>query len=160
MGERYHLNFHAEGWLYLAAVMDLGSRRTAGWSMQDTLETSLVLDAFKMACQQQRPNPGMVHHSDRGCQYASKLYQQQLIDRGIVCSMSRKGNRLDNAIAESFFATLKKELVYRSSFATRAQARSSIFEYIEVLYNRQRRHSSLNYLTSIHYEQTYQAQVA
>jgi len=93
----------AEGWLYLAAVMDLWSRRILGWSMQPTLETTLVLEAFKTACQRQRPPPGMVHHSDRGCQYASRLYQRQLRDRGIVCSMSRKGNCLDNAVAESFF---------------------------------------------------------
>jgi len=141
-----------EGWLYVAAIVDLFSRRVVGWAMSDSLERQIALDALSMALQSRNPAPGLVHHSDRGSQYASADYQRVLKDWGIVCSMSRKGDCWDNAVAESFFATLKLELVYDGVFATRAQATSAIFEYIEIFYNRERFHSSLGYLTPAGYE--------
>jgi transposase InsO family protein len=132
-----------EGWLYLGVVLDLFSRRVVGWAMGQTLERSLVLSALSMARTARQPAAGLVVHSDRGSQYASLDYQQALVEAGMVCSMSRKGNCWDNAVAESFFATLKKELVYRRRFATRAEARSALFAWIAVWYNRKRRHTSL-----------------
>ena len=141
-----------EGWLYVAAILDLFSRRVVGWAVSDSLERQIALDALAMALQSRNPAPGLVHHSDRGSQYASADYQRVLKDWGIVCSMSRKGDCWDNAVAESFFATLKLELVYDCIFATRAQATSAIFEYIEIFYNRDRFHSSLGYLTPAGYE--------
>ena len=141
-----------EGWLYLAVVMDLFSRRIVGWSMRKRLARELVLSALRMALYGRDPGAGLVHHSDRGSQYASDDYQKELDRRGIVCSMSRKGNCWDNAVVESFFATLKRELVYRHRFATRAQAIQAIFEYIEVFYNRLRRHSHLGYLSPVQFE--------
>jgi putative transposase len=141
-----------EGWLYLAAILDLFSRRVVGWAMSNSLERQIALDALSMALQGRNPAPGLVHHSDRGCQYASGDYRRILKDRGIVCSMSRKGDCWDNAVAESFFATLKTELVYECNFATRAEATTAIFEFIEVFYNRERFHSSLGYLTPAGYE--------
>ena len=127
-----------EGWLYLASIMDLLSRVIVGWSLKATLKTELVEDALRMALGR-RPAPGL-HHSDRGSQYASKLYQDLLDENGITCSMSGKGNCYDNAAKESFFHTLKVELVHHERYRTRAEARGSVFEYLEVFYNRQRRH--------------------
>jgi len=141
-----------EGWLYLAVVMDLFSRRIVGWSMGKTLARDLVLSALRMALTGRNPGPGLMHHSDRGSQYASGDYQKELQRRGITCSMSRKGNCWDNAVVESFFATLKRELVHRCHFTTRRQAVREIFEYIEVFYNRQRRHSYLGYLSPVEFE--------
>lgn len=141
-----------EGWLYLAVVMDLFSRKIVGWSMRKTLARQLVLSALHMALYGRRPGAGLVHHSDRGSQYASDEYQEELRRRGIVCSMSRKGDCWDNAVMESFFATLKRELVHRRQFVTREQALGAIFEYIEVFYNRQRLHSRLGYLSPEQFE--------
>lgn len=141
-----------EGWLYLATLLDLFSRRVVGWSMSDRMPTSLPLAALDMALRRRRPSPGLVHHTDRGSQYASAEYQAVLAKHGLVPSMSRKGNCWDNAVAESFFATLKVELVRDADFATRAEARAAVFEYIEVFYNRQRRHSSIGYATPSEYE--------
>lgn len=141
-----------EGWLYLASILDLFSRAVVGWSMDSTLKTSLVLAALKMAIGRRMPGPGLIHHSDRGSQYASSDYQKLLNDHGIICSMSRKGNCYDNAVKESFFHTLKTELVHHERFPSRAAARASLFEYMEVFYNRERRHSSLGYLTPEEFE--------
>lgn len=141
-----------QGWLYLAVVMDLFSRRIVGWSMQETMERSLVISALQMALRARRPPPGLLHHSDRGSQYASGDYQELLRQASCTCSMSRKGNCWDNAPLESFFSTLKTELVYERRFETRQQARAEIFEFIEVWYNRQRLHSSLGYLSPADYE--------
>lgn len=142
----------AEGWLYLAVVLDLATRRVVGWGMGTTLETSLVLRALRMALRRRRPPAGLLHHSDRGCQYASAAYRAALAAAGIRASMSRAGDCWDNAVAESFFATLKWELVRRCRWATRAEARSAVFEYIEAWYNRRRRHSSLGYVSPAEYE--------
>jgi putative transposase len=135
----------AEGWLYLAVVEDLFTRKIVGWSMADHMESRLVVDALEMAVQRELPGEGLIAHSDRGVQYASEHYQQLLSKHDITCSMSRKGNCWDNAPMESFFATLKKELVHHEHYETRAEARQSLFEYIEVFYNRVRRHSALSY---------------
>jgi transposase InsO family protein len=134
-----------EGWLYLAGVIDLCSRKIVGWSMADHMRTDLVSDALSMAIVHRSPHPGLLHHSDRGVQYASDDYQYLLQSHGMESSMSRKGDCWDNACMESFWATLKNELVNHEHYATRAQARQSIFEYIEVFYNRKRLHSSLGY---------------
>jgi putative transposase len=142
-----------QGWLYLAAVEDLYSRRVVGWSMAEHLESRLVVDALAMAVQRRLPGEGLLAHSDRGSQYASAHYQLLLEKHGITCSMSRRADCWDNAPMESFFASLKKELVHDEDFATRAEARTAIFEYIEVFYNRQRRHSSLGYVSPTEYEQ-------
>lgn len=142
-----------EGWLYLAAVEDLCSRKIVGWSMSDRIDSRLVVDALEMATQRELPGEGLITHSDRGVQYASEHYQQLLARKGITCSMSRKGNCWDNAPMESFFATLKKELVYHEHYKTREQARQSLFEYIEVFYNRVRRHSALGYQTPLKFDQ-------
>jgi transposase InsO family protein len=143
-----------QGWLYLAAVEDLYSRRVVGWSMADHLESRLVVDALEMAVQRRLPGEGLLAHSDRGSQYASEHYQLLLGRHGITCSMSRRADCWDNAPMESFFASLKKELVHGADFATRACARAAIFEYIEVFYNGQRRHSSLGYVSPVEYEQS------
>jgi len=142
-----------EGWLYLASILDLCSRKVVGWSLQATLRTELVLAALEMALESRRPPAGLIHHSDRGSQYASGAYQEVLKEHGLVCSMSGKGNCYDNAVKESFFHTLKTELVYRCHYRTRDEARSSIFEYIEVFYNRRRLHSSLGYRTPVEFEE-------
>jgi putative transposase len=142
-----------EGWLYLAAVEDLYSRMVVGWSMAEHMESRLVVDALEMAVQRRLPGEELLAHSDRGSQYASAHYQSLLAQHGIECSMSRHGDCWDNAPMESFFASLKKELVHDADFATRAEARAAIFEYIEVFYNVQRRHSSLGYLSPLDYEQ-------
>jgi putative transposase len=141
-----------EGWLYLAAVEDLHSRRIVGWSMGSRIDSRLVVDALEMALAGRRPGAGLVAHSDRGSQYASEHYQGVLARHGITCSMSRRANCWDNAPMESFFASLKKELTRGEIFATREAARASLFEYIEVFFNRIRRHSSLGYLSPAEYE--------
>lgn len=142
-----------EGWLYLAVVEDLYSRMVVGWSMDSTMTSRLGVDALEMAVQRRLPGEELLAHSDRGSQYASEHYQQLLGRYGIECSMSEVGQCWDNAPAESFFASLKKELVHHEDYATRAEARASIFEYIEVFYNRQRRHSTLGYVSPAEYEQ-------
>ena len=141
-----------EGWLYLAVLLDLYSRIVVGWSMRDDMERQLCLDALTMALKSRRPGPGLLHHTDRGSQYASHDYRAVLDANGIVCSMSRKGDCWDNAVAESFFKTLKAELVDDADFATRDEARRAIFEFIEVWYNRQRLHSHLDYKSPREYE--------
>ena len=141
-----------EGWLYLAAVEDLYARRVVGWSMAQTLESRLVVDALALAVQRRLPGAGLLAHSDRGSQYASDHYQTLLGQHGITCSMSRRADCWDNAPMESFFASLKKELVHDAHFATRVQARAAIVEYIEVFYNTKRRHSSLGYVSPAEYE--------
>lgn len=146
------------GWLYLAAVLDLYSRRIVGWSMKERLTEDLVLDALEMALQTRKPDGDLVHHSDRGSQYAAREYQRVLAQRGITCSMSRKGNCWDNAVMESFFHTLKVECVHQTSYADRDEARTDLFDYIEVFYNRERLHSSLGYLSPARFEA--EAQVA
>ena len=147
----------AQGWLYVAVVLDLKSRKVIGWSMRDSLEQTLVHEALEMALGQRvstgLPNE-LLFHSDRGSQYAAHEYQERLKERGIVCSMSRKGNCWDNAVVESFFATLKKEEVHREDYVTHEQAKSSLFCYIEIFYNRKRRHSALGYLSPHDYEQS------
>jgi transposase InsO family protein len=141
-----------EGWLYLASVLDLGMKGVVGWSMGENLDRALVVDALRMAYHRRRPGAGLVHHSDRGSQYASRDYQALLSAYGMRSSMSRKGDCWDNAPMESFFATLKKELVHQRRFRTREEARREIFEYIEVFYNRERLHSSLGYVSPAEYE--------
>lgn len=147
-----------QGWLYLAVVIDLFSRRVVGWSMREAMERSLVIAALEMALRARNPSPGLLLHSDRGSQYASGDYQALLRRAGCACSMSRRGNCWDNAPVESFFSTLKMELVHERRYETRQQARSEIFEFIEVWYNRQRLHSSLGYLSPVDYEEMQAAQ--
>ena len=142
-----------EGWLYLAAVEDWYSRQVVGWSMGERISSRLVVDALEMALSRRLPGQGLVAHSDRGSQYASDHYQRLLGRHGITCSMSRRGDCWDNAPMESFFASLKKELVHHEDYRSRAEARASLFEYIEVFYNRVRRHSALGYLSPVEYEQ-------
>ena len=146
-----------EGALYLATVLDLGSRRCVGWGMRDTLEGELTLSALRMACAARRPAPGLMHHSDRGSQYASGAYRAALAAHGMVASMSRTGDCYDNAVAESFFSTLEFELLMRSDWHTREEARRAIFRYIETWYNPRRRHSTLGYLSPAAYEEQLQA---
>jgi transposase InsO family protein len=134
-----------QGWLYLAVLIDLYSRMVVGWSMRADMDRALCMNAVKMAVAKRRPGPGLLHHTDRGSQYASGDYRALLVGNGMVCSMSRKGDCWDNAVSESFFKTLKAELVDEADFATRAEARVAIFEFIEVWYNRQRLHSHLGY---------------
>ena len=136
-----------EGWLYLAAVMDLHTRKVVGWSMRDHLRAELATSALLMAIQRQRPQPGLIQHSDRGIQYACTDYQEVLAGAGITPSMSRRGNALDNAPMESFFHTLKTELVYQRAYATHDEARRDLFAYVEGFYNRERLHSGLGYRT-------------
>ena len=142
----------AEGWLYLAGILDLYSRRVAGWAMSEHLDTQLILAAWGMAQTQGQPPAGLVFHSDRGAQYARLDYRHALQSAQAIASMSRKANCYDNAAMESFWSTLKQELIYRCHFKTRAEARQAIFEFIEVFYNRQRLHSSLGYLSPIDFE--------
>ena len=134
-----------EGWLYLAAVIDLCTRRVVGWSMADHMKTELVSDALTMALARRQPGPGLLHHSDRGVQYVSDDYQGLLTQHGLACSMSGKGDCYDNAVIESFWSTLKTELIHHEHYTTHEAARMSIFHYIEVFYNRKRLHSSLGY---------------
>jgi putative transposase len=145
----------ADGWLYLAVVEDLFSRMIVGWSMAATMTSRLVVDALDMAIRRRLPGAGLVAHSDRGSQYASDHYQGLLGRHGITCSMSRVAQCWDNAPVESFFATLKRELVHSEHYTTREQAQASIFEYIEAFYNRVRRHSSLGYLSPAEFERTH-----
>lgn len=140
------------GWLYLAVVLDLFSRRVVGWAMDATFDTALVEQALQMALTQRKPERGVLLHSDRGCQYTSQAYQTFLKDQGIEVSMSRKGNCWDNAVRERFFGTLKREGTSREHFQTHQEARTAIFEYIEAFYNRVRKHSTLGYLSPVHYE--------
>jgi putative transposase len=143
-----------EGWLYLAAVQDAYSRRIVGWSMADHMRSELVVDALEMAVQRRRPPAGVIHHSDQGSQYVSLAFGQAARDAGIARSMGSKGDCFDNAVAESVFATLKKELVHRRSWPTRRELTGEVFEYIEAFYNRIRRHSTLGMLSPADYEQT------
>jgi len=143
----------AEGWLYLAVLVDAYSRRVIGWSMADHLRTELALDALTMALRARRPSAGLVHHTDRGSQYTAAAYQTALAAPGVTVSMSRAGECLDNAMAESFFATLKAELIDTRTWPTRAAARLAIFEWLEVWYNRQRRHSALAYQAPVAHEE-------
>jgi putative transposase len=141
-----------EGWLYLAAVQDTYSRRIVGWSMAEHMRFDLVVDALQMAVHRRRPEPGLIHHSDQGGQYVSLGFGQQARDAGISISMGSKGDCFDNAVAESFFATIKKELVHRQPWPNRRDLSSAVFEYIEAFYNRQRRHSTLGYLSPEEFE--------
>ena len=142
----------AEGWLYVAGVLDRHTRRCVGWAMNDSLATSLPLAALDMALLHRKPAGGLVHHSDRGVQYASDAYRQRLLAAGVVPSMSRRGNCYDNAVMESFWSSLKRELVHRCQFATRAAARAAIFEWIEIFYNRERLHSALGFKSPVDFE--------
>ena len=148
------------GWLYLAVVLDLASRRCVGWAMGPTLEADLALSALRMALHDRRPPPGLIHHSDRGVQYASLAYRTLLAQHGAVASMSRRGDCWDNAVAESLFATVESELIARYRWATHAESRLAIFKYIETWYNPRRRHSSLRYQSPMKYEQTTLAKAA
>jgi transposase InsO family protein len=142
----------AQGWMYLAVVLDLFSRRIVGWAMEATQDEALVERALGMALAHRKPNVGLLHHSDRGCQYTCERYQAFLQQHGIEVSMSRKGNCWDNAVVERFFGTLKRECSSRIRFASHEQAHSAIFEYIEVFYNRVRKHSTLGYLSPVQFE--------
>ena len=141
-----------EGFLFLATVLDLGSRRCVGWAMDDHMEVDLALAALRMARDARRPAPGLIHHSDRGSQYCATTYRAELDAHGMIASMSAKGDCSDNAVAESFFATLEFELIMQNDWRTKADARRAIFRYIETWYNRQRRHSSLGYISPTEYE--------
>jgi transposase InsO family protein len=149
-----------EGWLYLATILDASSRRVVGWSLADHLRPELALDALTMALTTRRPAPGLIHHSDRGTQYLSSAYADRLAAHHLRQSVGHPGTCWDNAVAESFFATLKTELLHRQTWATRQQARTAIFEYIEVFYNRQRRHSTLGYLSPADFEDRYHRQAS
>jgi len=140
------------GWLYVAVLLDLYSRKVVGWSMSNRNTGQLVLAALRMAIQHRTPPRGLIHHTDRGATYAMQEYQEELVRHGMISSMSRTGNCYDNAVAESFFSNLKNELIYGTDFKTRNQARSAIFDYIEVFYNRQRIHQTLNYQTPTEFE--------
>jgi putative transposase len=142
----------SEGWLYLVAVLDICTRRVIGWAMHQILDAGLVIAALRMALLQRRPREALIVHSDRGAQFASAAYRQVLAQHGLVASMSRKGNCYDNAFIESFWSSLKYEVVYHQRFATFAEARAAIFNYIETFYNRTRLHSSLAYLSPINFE--------
>jgi len=150
----------AEGWLYLATIMDLYSRKIIGWALRNRLTKELVIAALDMALKQRNLSPDLLLHSDRGSQYTSELYQLILLKNGILCSMSRKGNCWDNAVMESFYRTLKVELIYQNKYETRRQAQRDIFEYIEVFYNRERLHSSLGYCSPEEYESLMLAKVS
>jgi transposase InsO family protein len=143
-----------EGWLYLAGVLDRCTRRLIGWSMDTQLDASLAVAALEMAVRQRRPSPGVIHHSDRGIQYASAEYRDRLAVHGMTPSMSRAGNCYDNGAMEAFWSTIKNEMVYRRRFLTRAQARTAVFDYIEGFYNRTRLHSALGFKSPLDYETT------
>lgn len=145
-----------QGWLYLAVVLDLFSRRIVGWAMSDIIDSALVQDALRMALLQRRPDAGLLHHSDRGVQYAAENFQTLLAANKIVCSMSRKGNCWDNAVAESFFGSLKNEWIQKKIYDTMEDAKKDIFNYIEVFYNRKRRHASLGNVSPVVYEEMYE----
>jgi transposase InsO family protein len=148
-----------EGWLYLAAILDLFSRRVVGWATSATIDRHLALAALDTALRERRPSRGLVHHSDRGSTYASGDYRRALNAHAIECSMSRKGDCWDNAVAESFFASLKREVEEIESFESRAQARATIAEYIDAFYNLQRRHSTIDYCSPIEFELIYQTEM-
>jgi len=141
-----------EGWLYLAVILDLFSRQVIGWSMSERMTKELALDALRMAVTKRKPATGLIHHTDRGSQYACGAYRMFLNNIGAICSMSRKGNCWDNAVSESFFHTLKTEMIFFEDFKTRSEAKSKIFEWIEVFYNRQRHHSTLGNKTPEQFE--------
>lgn len=151
VGDFTHVPTRA-GWLYVAVLLDLYSRRVIGWAMRDKPDQHLTLEALAMAIRQRRVSPGLIHHSDRGAQYSCGAYQRQLTTLGITPSMSRKGNCYDNAVAESFFSTLKNELIHHHTYQTRDEASREIFAFIEGFYNRQRRHQSLGYLSPLEFE--------
>ena len=144
------------GWLYLAVVMDLFSRRIVGWSMSDTIDSVLVQSAMQMALTYRRPDAGLIHHSDRGVQYASGDFQDLLTDNKAICSMSRKGNCWDNACVESFFGSLKNEWIRGEIYGSFDDAKKDIFNYIEMFYNRKRRHASLGYVSPVIYEEMHE----
>jgi putative transposase len=148
-----------EGWLYLATLLDLYSRRIVGWAMSERIDGELTRTALYMALEQRQPRPGLLHHSDQGCQYTDHVYQALLKDCGFQVSMNGVGTWYDNAPMESFFGTLKSELIYLCAYRTRNEARTSVFSYIEAFYNRRRRHSALNYLSPEAYEQLYYQQL-
>jgi putative transposase len=152
VGDITYIRTH-EGWLYLATTIDLASRRVVGFAMADHMRASLVCDALTMALEQRRPARGLIFHADRGSQYTSREFRALLDTHGLLQSLSRPGQCWDNAVAESFFATLKEELVHRRTLPTRAAARRAIFEFIEVFYNRERLHSTLDYRTPVEYEE-------
>ena len=141
-----------EGWLYVAAIIDLFSRRVVGWAVADHMRTELALEALHMAITQRRPKPGLTHHSDRGSQYASDSYQRELSKHGMLCSMSRKGNCWDNAVAESFFGRLKEELIDREVWPTKRRTQAAIIEFIACFYNSKRLHSTLGFMSPMEYE--------
>lgn len=149
-----------EGWMYLATVLDCHSRRVVGWSMADHMRSELVEKALTMAVVARHPGPGLIHHSDRGSQYTSETYRALLDRHQIRQSVSRPGNCWDNAVAESFFATLKKELIYRHSWPTRRRAMTAVFDYIECFYNKRRLHSALSYQSPVEYEASYYQAIA
>lgn len=140
------------GWVYLAVILDLYSRRVIGWAMSPRPDQQVALTALQMALTHRRPRPGLIHHTDQGATYTSLAYQRQLQQAGLVASMSRKGNCYDNAVVESFFSTLKNELVHDQDFLTREEAQAAVFEFIEVFYNRQRRHQTLGYVSPVQFE--------
>jgi transposase InsO family protein len=142
-----------EGFVYLAFILDACSRKVVGWSMATHLRTEIVVDALQMAIARRKPSPGLVHHSDRGVQYTSLFFGKRLEDEGLLPSMGRVGSAYDNALAEAFVATLKTELLYRSSWPTREAVKTAIFEYIEGFYNTRRRHSALGYLSPAEFEE-------
>lgn len=147
----------AEGWLYLAIVLDLYSRRIVGWQLSDRIKRGLAMDALQRAINLRRPPPGLIHHSDRGSQYCSDDYRRMLRDHGFVASMSGRGNCYDNAMVETVFKTIKSELIWRTAFTTRDQASAAIGQYIEGFYNPRRRHSSLGYVSPATFEATFRA---
>ena len=140
------------GWVYLAVILDLYSRRVIGWAMSPRPDQHVALTALQMAITHRRPRPGLIHHTDQGATYTSVAYQRQLVQTGLVASMSRKGNCYDNAVVESFFSTLKNELVHERDYHTREEAQAEVFEFIEVFYNRQRLHQTLGYVSPVQFE--------
>jgi len=142
-----------EGWLHLAVLLDLYSRRIVGWAMSERANRSLAIGALTMAIEHREPKPGLIHHTDQGMLYATSAYRAILTQHGMIASMSRKGDCYDNAVAESFFSNLKNELTWHCTFHDRDQARAAIFDYIEVFYNRQRSHETLDYVTPVRYEE-------
>jgi putative transposase len=147
-----------EHWLYLAVILDLFNREIVGWAMSNRIDQTLTQSAMRMALSRRQPTGPIIMHTDRGVQYAAGDYRRLLRDWGVIPSMSRRGNCYDNAVSESFFATLKKELIYRERYATHDEARTSIFEYIEVFYNRERLHSTINYMTPVAFLKAWQAE--
>jgi putative transposase len=149
-----------EGWLYLATVKDLFTKEIVGWATADNMRADLCVKALKGAVMRHRPPKNLIHHSDRGVQYCSDKYQEKLKKYGMICSMSRKGNCWDNACAETFFSTIKCEMLYQKKYMTREEARRDIFWYIEIFYNRKRRHQALGYLTPMEYKRRYREGLA